>query len=97
MTVNYVEDQKLSLKTRRTIEPARTLEAKRTEIRAKDRLRKDETVSYPTGTLMVKEQQWPETCSRTREQKRNYRGDGYKLADKTRKLNTQREREPGRT
>ncbi len=43
VTVKTVEDQKLSLKTRRTVNQLETLEAKESKIRAgKDRLKKDE-------------------------------------------------------
>ncbi len=72
---DYVEDQEIKLETRRTIEPAETLEGKRTKtwLREKDcRLEKDEdSIVFDRDALMDKEQRLAERAQELWEPRRD--------------------------
>ncbi len=68
LTVNFVEDQEIKQKTEEQLNQLKeTLEAK--DNQAKGGVERTKTVSYLTGTLMDKSNDWP-ACSEMREQKR---------------------------
>ncbi len=82
VTVKTTSNQKLSSKTRRTIEDQQeeALEAKRTNHRARERRRLKRTngIVFDRDALMDKSSDWPERAKTyLRGAERGYRGDGF--------------------